>query len=321
MLDSESFFSIVDPSQNIIVAFSGGVDSTALLNYCYELKQAQGFKGNLSAIHINHSISPHAQSWVEHCQTFCSTRKIPLICKAINVDGKKSGLESAARQGRYEMFQQNIKSGDQLLLAHHADDVAETLMFRLFRGTGIDGLKGPLQQRQLGEGVLLRPWLEYPKSTLVAYLKDRELSYIEDDSNARNDQDRNFIRNEVLPLIAKRWPQAASQMQQTSHLITKHLVAQDTLMSMQFGEDLSESSLNLMFLKNLDSETCDEVLRYWIKKNNIAVPNKKILHEINKAFIKSQPSSKTRVDWSRSDQAQSGGILTFKDGDIIINNK
>ena len=90
---------------------------------------------------------------------------------------------------------------------------------------------------------------------------------------------------------------------------------------MQFGEDLSESSLNLMFLKNLDSETCDEVLRYWIKKNNIAVPNKKILHEINKAFIKSQPSSKTCVDWSRADQAQSGGVLTFKDGDIIINNK
>ena len=321
MLDSESFFSIVDPSQNIIVAFSGGVDSTALLNYCYELKQAHELKGNLSAIHINHSISPHAQSWEEHCQTFCSSRKIPLICKTIKVDGKKSGLESAARQGRYEMFQQNIKSGDQLLLAHHADDVAETLMFRLFRGTGIDGLKGPLQQRHLGEGALLRPWLEYPKSTLVAYLKDRELSYIEDDSNSRNDQDRNFIRNEVLPLIAQRWPQAASQIQQTSHLITKHLVAQESLMSMQFGEDLSGPSLNLMFLKNLDSETCDEVLRYWIKKNNIAAPNKKILHEINKAFIKSQPSFKTCVDWSRADQAQSGGTLTFKDGDMIINNK
>ena len=261
------------------------------------------------------------RSWEEHCKIFCSEREIPLICKTIKVDGRKSGLESAARQGRYEIFQQNIKSDEQLLVAHHADDVTETLLFRLFRGTGIDGLQGPLKQRELGEGVLLRPWLKYPKSTLVTYVKDRQLRYIEDDSNESNNQDRNFIRNKVLPLISQRWPQAASQMQQTSHLITKHLAVHTSLMSIQFPEDLSQPSLKLSFLKTLDSQTCDEVVRYWIKKNNIAAPNKKILHEINKAFIKSHPSSKTCVDWSRADQAQSGGVLTFKDGDLVINNK
>jgi len=321
LLDSASFLSTVDSSNNIIVAFSGGIDSTALLNYCYELKQSNILKGDLSAIHVNHSLSPHAESWEKHCQSFCAKRKIPLICRSINIDRAHSGLESAAREGRYSVFAQNIHAGDQLLLAHHADDVAETLMFRLFRGTGIDGLKGPLQQRKLGKGILLRPWLAYPKSTLIAYLKDRELSYIEDESNAQNSQDRNFIRNKVLPLIAQRWPQSAIQMQQTSSLITKHLVVNELLMDTHFLEDLSAPCLDLNFLKNLDQDTRDEVLRYWIKNNNIAVPNKKILHKINKAFIKSHPSSKTLVDWSRADQAQSGGVLTFKDGVLVINKK
>ena len=321
MLDSKTFFHLIDPSKNIIVAYSGGGDSTALLNYCYELKQDNHLKGSLSAIHVNHSISPHADSWVMHCKKFCSERDIPLICESIKVDGKKSGLESAARQGRYEVFKQNISSSDQLLLAHHADDVAETLMFRLFRGTGIDGLSGPIKSRKLGEGILLRPWLDYSKSILISYLVDRKLNYIEDESNASNNQDRNYIRNEILPLVSKRWPNANSQIQQTSSIIAQHLDVHEKLIYAQFPDTLFEPSLCIESIKSLDEGMRNEVIRHWIKNNNVAVPNKKILQEITKAFIHAQPSTKTLVEWSRADKAQSGGVLTFADGDLIINNK
>ena len=321
MFDSKDFFNLVDPSKNIIVAFSGGVDSTALLNYCYELKQQNHFLGSLSAIHVNHALSPHAKAWEEHCQNFCSKRNIPLICQAIKIDGKKSGLESAARQGRYEVFKQNICSNDQLLLAHHADDVAETLMFRLFRGTGIDGLNGPTKSRKLGEGILLRPWLGYPKAKLVGYLEDKRLDHIEDESDASNDQDRNFIRNEILPLISERWPHASSQIQQTSSLIAQHLDVHEKLIYSHFPDDLFQPSLSIESLQSIDKGMRNEVIRHWIKNNNVAVPNKKILHEITKAFIHAQPSTKTLVEWSRADKAQSGGVLTFVDGDLVINNK
>ena len=256
-----------------------------------------------------------------HCKKFCSERDIPLICESIKVDGKKSGLESAARQGRYEVFKQNISSSDQLLLAHHADDVAETLMFRLFRGTGIDGLSGPIKSRKLGEGILLRPWLDYSKSILISYLVDRELHYIEDESNASNNQDRNFIRNEILPLVSKRWPNANSQIQQTSSIIAQHLDVHEKLIYAQFPDTLFEPSLSIESIKSLDEAMRNEVIRHWIKNNNVAVPNKKILQEITKAFIHAQPSTKTLVEWSRADKAQSGGVLTFADGDLIINNK
>ena len=321
MFDSKIFFNIVDPSKNIIVVFSGGGDSTALLNYCYELKQKNHFTGSLSAIHVNHAISPNASSWEEHCKNFCSKRNIPLICQSIKIDGKKSGLESAARLRRYEVFKQNLYSDDQLLLAHHADDVAETLMFRLFRGTGIDGLNGPIKSRKLGEGTLLRPWLGYPKAKLVGYLEDKRLDHIEDESNASNDQDRNFIRNEILPLISERWPHASSQIQQTSSLIAQHLDVHEKLIYSHFPDDLFQPNLSIESLQSIDKGMQNEVIRHWIKNNNIAVPNKKILHEITKAFIHAQPSTKTLVEWSRADKAQSGGVLTFVDGDLVINNK
>jgi len=199
--------------------------------------------------------------------------------------------------------------------------VAETLMFRLFRGTGIDGLSGPSKSRKLGEGILLRPWLDYSKSILISYLVDRKLNYIEDESNASNNQDRNFIRNEILPLVSKRWPNANSQIQQTSSIIAQHLEVHEKLIYAQFPDTLFESSLSIESIKSLDEGMRNEVIRHWIKNNNVAVPNKKILQEITKAFIHAQPSIKTLVEWSRADKAQSGGILTFADGDLIINNK
>ena len=94
-----------------------------------------------------------------------------------------------------------MQYNDQLLLAHHADDVAETILFRLFRGTGLDGLQGP-QKRALGEGVILRPWLDYTKSDLVQYLSVNNINFISDSSNFEDNQDRNFIRNEVLKMAA-----------------------------------------------------------------------------------------------------------------------
>ena len=97
-------------SKNIIVAFSGGGDSTALLHYCFELKQKNKFEGMLSAIHVNHLLSPNAMIWEEHCKNFCNARDIPIHCRSINVDGKKSGLESAAREGKVRCFQKKSQT-------------------------------------------------------------------------------------------------------------------------------------------------------------------------------------------------------------------
>ena len=321
MFDSKAFFNLVDPNKNIIVAFSGGGDSSALLHFCYDLNQNGLLQGNLSAIHINHSLNKESDHWEDHCKIFCEERNIPLQSHGINIDVKKSGLESAARNARYKIFKDALQSNDQLLMAHHADDVAETILFRLFRGTGLDGLQGPMKKRALGEGVLLRPWLGYTKTDLNKYLSTNDIKFISDETNFEDNQDRNFIRNEVLKMASNRWPNASMQIQQTAELVSKHKKAHDFLLDQQFGENIRGSKLYRKFLLDLEEDTCVEVIRYWIKINNVAMPNKKIIGEILKAFIHSNPTPITNVNWSRADNDQKSAFLTFCDGYLILNEK
>jgi tRNA(Ile)-lysidine synthase len=321
LFDPKAFFDLVDPKKNIIVAFSGGSDSSALLHFCYELNQKELLHGNLSAIHINHSLNKDSDQWEEHCKIFCDERNIPFQSYGVNINVKKSGLESAARNARYKIFKDTLQSDDQLLMAHHADDVAETILFRLFRGTGIDGLQGPMKKRTLGEGVLLRPWLSYTKLDLTEYLSANDIKFISDETNFEDNQDRNYIRNEVLKMASNRWPNASMQIQQTAELVSKHKKAHDFLLDQQFGKNIRGSKLHRKFLLDLEEDTCVEVIRYWIKINNVAMPNKKIIGEILKAFIYSNPSAKTQVNWSRADNDQKSAFLTFCDGDLILNKK
>ena len=321
MFDSKVFFDLVDSKKNIIVAFSGGGDSSALLHFCYELNQKQLLHGNLSAIHINHSLNKDSDQWEDHCKKFCEERNIPFQSHGVNINVKKSGLESAARNARYKIFKDTLQPNDQLLMAHHADDVAETILFRLFRGTGLDGLQGPMKKRTLGKGIILRPWLGYAKADLSEYLSLNEIEFITDDTNFEDNQDRNYIRNEVLKMASNRWPNASLQIQQTAELVSKHKKAHDFLLDKQFGKKMKGSKLQRMFLLDLEEDTCTEVIRYWIKANNVAMPNKKIIGEILKAFIFSNPSAKTQVHWSRADNDQKGAFLTFCDGDLVLNKK
>ena len=321
MFDSKVFFDLVDSKKNIIVAFSGGGDSSALLHFCYELNQKQLLHGNLSAIHINHSLNKDSDQWEDHCKKFCEERNIPFQSHGVNINVKKSGLESAARNARYKIFQEILQLNDQLLMAHHADDVAETILFRLFRGTGLDGLQGPMKKRNLGEGELLRPWLGYSKSDLIEYLLINDIKFISDETNFEVNQDRNFIRNEVLKMASNRWPNANIQIQQTAELVSKQKKVHDLLLHQQFGENIIGPILHRKFLLDLEEDACVEIIRYWIKINNVAMPNKKIIGEILKAFIYSSPSARTKVNWSRADNDHKSAFLTFCDGDLILNEK
>tara|TARA_B100000287_G_scaffold414180_1_gene446471 strand:+ start:1354 stop:2319 length:966 start_codon:yes stop_codon:yes gene_type:complete len=321
LFDTKAFFNIVDPNKNIIVAFSGGGDSSALLHFCNGLRQNKLFLGTLSAIHINHSLSKNSDEWQQHCKKFCKEREINLQCETVKVESNRSGLESAARNRRYKIFKEILKPGDQLLLAHHADDVAETILFRLFRGTGLDGLEGPMRKRALGEGVILRPWLEYTKSDLTKYLLVNKIEFISDETNFEEKHDRNFIRNEILKLASNRWPKASQQIQQTSELVYKQKKVHDFLLEQQFGSIIRGPKLPRKPLVELDHDICIGIIRFWIKQNNVSMPNKKILNEIFKAFIYSHPSAKTQVNWSRADNDQKSAFLSFSNGDLVLNKK
>ncbi|MEE4204076.1 MAG: tRNA lysidine(34) synthetase TilS [Halieaceae bacterium] len=188
------------------VAVSGGADSVALLYLTAEWCQKQA-KPLPRAVHIHHGISADADAWVSLCEHHCAKLDVPLtVIRTDPIDPDAAALEATARSLRYRALADLLAPGDLLLMGHHLDDQVETVLFRLLRGAGPQGLRGIPEQRTLGNGRLVRPLLTTPKSTLSAWLSMRGLAYVNDVANADLRFDRNYLRHNVLPQVAARWP-------------------------------------------------------------------------------------------------------------------
>ena len=302
----------------IYIAFSGGSDSSALLYLISDLRDR--YELNLEAIHINHNLSDDSKKWEEHCKSICKTLNLPITIRSIQIGTSGDGLESAARKQRYKEFENILEEGDQLLMAHHADDVAETFMLRLFRGTGSDGLGGPQLKRSVGKGTLVRPLLDYSKKELLDFIKIRDIKFIEDLSNCEVNQDRNFVRNTLMPLIGERWNNVSSRISNTSKLLQERNKIFSQLFFSKY-KHLIGTKILIKELKQLDSSTAIDIIRYSIKEEGIAYPNKKVSEEIIKVFLLSSPGPNAEVSWSRADMDQPGGRLYKRDGHIVILKK
>ena len=189
----------------LLVAFSGGPDSTALLLALHELLEESG-RERLRAAHVDHGLQNEAAGWVEHCRAAAGVLGVPLTCCEVEVRADGRGVEAAARRARYAALKTLMQPGECLLTAHHQDDQWETVLLRMLRGTGVAGLAGIRESRAFGDGWLLRPLLDVPRAELRAWLEQRGASYIEDPSNRDTGFDRSFLRNEVIPLLRARWP-------------------------------------------------------------------------------------------------------------------
>jgi tRNA(Ile)-lysidine synthase len=182
-----------------VVAFSGGLDSTALL------AAVPGAR----AVHVNHQLHADAARWQQHCAKVAQRLGRRFAALTIEVDRDLGhGLESAARQARYAALIGALQPGETLLTAHHANDQNETLLLRLLRGAGLSGLRGITPKRALGgERWLVRPLLTTPRAALQAYLDTQQLPIVTDPSNVDLAHDRNYLRAEILPRLHSRWPQ------------------------------------------------------------------------------------------------------------------
>ena len=189
----------------LLLAFSGGPDSTALLLAVHDLLDESG-RERLRAAHVNHGLHGESGNWAEHCEARAGALGISLACREVEVKTDGRGVEAAARRARYEALAELMKPGECLLTAHHQDDQWETLLLRMLRGTGIAGLAGIRERRRFGRGWLLRPLLDVPRKDLRAWLERKGETCIEDPSNADTGYDRSFLRKEVLPLMRGRWP-------------------------------------------------------------------------------------------------------------------
>lgn len=305
----------IDFKKKIYIAFSGGIDSSVLVDILG--KNASKLKLNITVIHVNHNISSNSLTWMKHCKEFCSKLGLNFISEEVNIISSGGGIESAARKARYKIFSKYLKNEEQILTAHHMNDVTETIFLRLLRGTGIDGLSGLEKSRKLGKGLLIRPFLEVSKKEIEEYAKENNINYIFDETNKDNEYDRNFLRNEIFPKLDARWNDFSSRVFKMSKITNERNNNFFELLNNNYGY-LINNVIKIKDLKNLNIDITKEIIRTSIKNENISIPNSRVLDEIIKTFILSNPTSKSIVSWSRADKDQRAGKITYKEGNIFI---
>jgi tRNA(Ile)-lysidine synthase len=199
--------------KRVAVGLSGGLDSVVLLHAMHGLAPRLGYQ--LSAVHVNHGLSPNADDWQRFCSAFCLDLGVAFDAIRVKVKRQKSGLEAAAREARRAAFLK-LPAGA-IALAHHLDDQAETVLFNLLRGSGLAGASGMPARGRLDRKLLLRPLLGVPRSAIRAYAAAHRLGWVEDESNADESLTRNFIRRRVGPLLETRFPRWRENLARAAH--------------------------------------------------------------------------------------------------------
>ena len=198
-------FNMIERGENIAVALSGGADSVSLLHILNELSGRMGF--GLCAVHLNHQIrGKEADEDEAFVCSLCKDMGIRCITASADVPAlaKQRGesLEQAGREARYALFAHIIreKKADKVATAHNMNDRAETVLMRILRGSGLDGLAGIKPVREDG---IIRPLLYVPRAEIEKYCSENGLDYRTDSTNSDNDYTRNKIRNELIPTLER----------------------------------------------------------------------------------------------------------------------
>lgn len=191
------------PVNKFLIAYSGGMDSSVLLDCFFQLSHIIPIK--IRSIHINHGLSNEADLFETHCRKVCKEYGIKHVTKNLNLK-ITSNIEEQCRKARYRELCGNCQDDEVIITAHHEEDQIETFFLRVIRGSGVRGLSCMKETTLYGNSLLGRPFLQIQKEEIKKYSEDNSIKYIEDISNNNNKYDRNFLRNELIPLLKSRWP-------------------------------------------------------------------------------------------------------------------
>lgn len=283
----------INSGQTLLLGLSGGLDSCVLLHLLVGLRDR--FAYTLRALHVNHGISPNASDWEDFCAELCASYAVVFEAVRVYVSHTSGlGLEAAARKARYDVLL--AQPVDAVVLAHHQDDQAETLLLQLVRGAGVQGLAAmpARRERHAGQPLLLRPLLNVPRAQLKRYAHAYRLRWIEDESNLDLAYDRNFLRHRVLPLLAERFPACrATLARSAAHLaeaacLLKEVAAADAIHCVRDG------GLLIPELFMLDEARAANLLRYWLRGLSGDISSRR-LKEVMRQLHQARQDARLRV--------------------------
>ncbi len=286
------------PADRYCLAFSGGLDSTVLLHLAL-----QAGLPALSAVHIHHGLQAAADDWARHCEAQCRAWSLPLQVLRVRVaDRHPKGPEAAARAARYAALNSHLPPGALLMTAHHADDQAETVLLRLLRGSGIEGLAAmpELSPPAVGNDKprLWRPLLPVSRGELLAYARQHGLHWLEDPHNRDPRYARSWLRAEVMPLLRARWPDADAQLGRAA----RHAADASLLLAGLAGKLLpavarDDGGLSVPGLLALSGAERRLLLRHWLAMRKLPAPFASTLQQIDTDVLHARRDATPLLCW------------------------
>jgi tRNA(Ile)-lysidine synthase len=277
----------------LLVAFSGGLDSTVLVHAL-----AGTMRADVRAVHINHGLHAEAARWQQHCERVASELGIAFDSRSVSIAlDAEEGIEAAARHARYGALRELLQPGETLLTAHHADDQLETVLLALLRGSGVDGLSAMRPCRRFGQGWHLRPLLEFTRGELAVWARANGLTWLDDPSNASARFDRNYLRMEVAPALQRRWPSASHSAARTvSHLAEAADLLED-LAAIDLARASAGACLKVSVLRELTARRRRNLLRSWLKASGARPPSTRKLAALEHDMLCAEDDRVPCVEW------------------------
>ncbi len=287
-------------NSGLVVAYSGGVDSHVLLkcvaDWCRSRSSA--ITPSLRAHHIDHALQSESRNWASHCQSVCQQLQVELTISRVSVDLHSGhSPEDAARRARYDALRNDLRSDEVLLVAHHADDQAETLLLQLFRGAGVNGLAAMPVEAAFGSGRLLRPMLQISADRIRVYANNHQLSWIEDPSNLDDGFDRNLLRNQVMPILQARWPSIASSISRSASHCAEAVVINRAFARGVLADQIHGRVLSIQTLAPYSTIEKKAVLRSWIERHGFSMPPTSRLNHLLSDLIAGSSDSAGELLW------------------------
>ena len=298
--------------RRIWLACSGGRDSLALASLCVQLYQQGELPFLPQLLHVNHGLQANSDIWAQHVADWAEAQQIPCQILQAKVDGHD---EQAARQARYDVMRVQLNQHDVLLLAHHADDQAETVLMRLIQGAGPNGLSGMQPWRVQTQGthriVLWRPWLTIRRSNITSYANRLKLPYIDDPTNDGGDNVRSGLRRDIMPVLAKYNPNVIDNIARSAQLLSD---AQLTI-NAQAAEDLQQTEiaslqllsaqrvLNIYELQQLPLYRQRQLLHYWLGQDEPLPPAKQLVDDVLILSQRDDHDHQTALFWQGRKQS------------------
>ena len=283
-------------TRRLCVAYSGGLDSCALLSALAQLRTRERFV--LRAVHVDHRIQPLSAQWARAACARARALRVP--CRIVELSigrGRGESLEAAAREARYRALAAEVAPDELLLTAHHQEDQLETVLLALLRGSGVRGLAAMSAVTPWAHTLLLRPLLSVTRAQLEHYAHARAINWSEDPSNADQRFDRNYLRRSVLPLIRQRWPAAAATVSRSARHLAEARALLEQLARTELKDARDGAAVRVSVLRRLPLPQRRNAVRYWIAERGLPAPDHRRLHEICGPLLAARADAHPTVSW------------------------